>query len=110
MLTGKTSQERVAEFIDRYSLEAPVDARLLDLTSESGELAREYLKETSYGQKEFHPAPEWVQEIGDVYFALLCVAIKSDVNLEQALEDALERYEARVHEHGDAGNPRAREQ
>jgi NTP pyrophosphatase (non-canonical NTP hydrolase) len=105
MTQDGTAQQRVAAFTKQYSLDAPLEARLLDLASESGELAKELLKATSYGQKPFHAAPEWHNEIGDVYFALLCIANKSDVDLEAALDDAMQRYADRVHEHGIAGNP-----
>jgi NTP pyrophosphatase (non-canonical NTP hydrolase) len=103
-MSGQTPQARVAQFIDEYSLDAPVELRLLDLASESGELAKEFLTATSYGQKAFHAAPEWEHELGDVYFALLCVAVKSETDLDEALERAMERYADRVHEHGSAGN------
>jgi NTP pyrophosphatase (non-canonical NTP hydrolase) len=105
MFDDKSPQQRVSEFVDEFSLDLTVQSRLLDLNSEAGELAKEFLKATSYGQKEFQSTPEWHSEIGDVYFALLCVAEKSGVDLESALDDAMQRYADRVHEHGVAGNP-----
>jgi NTP pyrophosphatase (non-canonical NTP hydrolase) len=105
MFDDKTPQQRVAEFVNEFSLDLTVQMRLLDLNSESGELAKEFLKATSYGQKEFHTTPEWDQELGDVYFALLALADKGGTDLESALDSAMERYKNRVHEHGMAGNP-----
>jgi NTP pyrophosphatase (non-canonical NTP hydrolase) len=105
MNNDKSPQQRVAEFTDQFDLDATVQMQLLDLNSESGELAKEFLVATSYGQKEFHATPEWENEIGDVYFALLCVAEKSGVDLERALDGVMKRYADRVHEHGTAGNP-----
>lgn len=98
-------QQRVAAFTTEFSLHLTVQARLLDLNSEAGELAKEFLKATSYGQKEIQSTPEWFQEIGDVYFALLALANESGVELEAALDDAMNRYRDRVYEHGMAGNP-----
>jgi NTP pyrophosphatase (non-canonical NTP hydrolase) len=105
MADSRTAQERVAEFTREFSLDAPLDARLLDLNAEAGELAKELFKATSYGQKEFYATPEWQQELGDVYFSLLALADKSEVNLEASLDDAMRRYADRVHEIGMAGNP-----
>jgi NTP pyrophosphatase (non-canonical NTP hydrolase) len=105
MFDDKSPQKRVSDFVDEFSLDLNVQMRLLDLNSEAGELAKEFLKATSYGQKEFQTTPEWEQEIGDVYFALLALADKSGTDLEGALDRAMERYKDRVHEHGMAGNP-----
>ncbi|ELZ05859.1 MazG nucleotide pyrophosphohydrolase [Natrialba aegyptia DSM 13077] len=38
---SQSQQDRVAAFIDRHDLETPPAFRLLDLTSEVGELGRE---------------------------------------------------------------------
>ena len=48
-------QEKVKEFNEQIShREAmPPEARLLDINSELGELAKEYLKATNYGTKDF---------------------------------------------------------
>jgi NTP pyrophosphatase (non-canonical NTP hydrolase) len=101
----KSPQKRAADFTDEFSLDLTIQSRLLDLNSEAGELAKEFLKATSYGQKEFQTTPEWHKEIGDVYYSLLALAEKSGVDLDSALEDAMKRYADRVHEHGSAGNP-----
>jgi NTP pyrophosphatase (non-canonical NTP hydrolase) len=105
MMNHRTPQHRVTEFNEQFALDAPIEARLLDLASESGELAKEFLKSTSYGQKPFHAAPEWQQEMGDVYYALLCIAEKSEIDLDAALDEAMDRYAARVREHDDPSNP-----
>lgn len=96
----ESDQLRVRAFVNKHALDMPVDTRLLDLTTEVGELAAEFLKTTSYEQKEFQPAAEWQDELGDVYFALLCLADKSDVDLQEALRDSMAKYEHRLKEIG----------
>lgn len=92
----KALQEHVRGFVEEHGLEAPVEARLLDLVSEVGELSKEMLKVTRYGRAPFHPPAEWAGELGDVLFALVCVANSTGVDLQQALEAALERYGERL--------------
>lgn len=96
----ETDQLRVRAFVDQHSLDLPVNTRLLDLTTEVGELTKEYLTATSYGQKEFQAAMEWKDELGDVYFALLCLANKSEIDLQEALWESMAKYEHRLKEVG----------
>jgi hypothetical protein len=44
-----TLQRTVASFVEEEGIEAPVEARILDLASEVGELFKEALKATNYG-------------------------------------------------------------
>jgi NTP pyrophosphatase (non-canonical NTP hydrolase) len=92
------SQKRVREFVAQHSLDATVQARILDLVSEVGEVSKEFLVTTSYGQKEFQPSAEWHDELGDVLFALLCLADKSGVDLDEALRNSMGKYEHRLEE------------
>ena len=48
-------QKAVARFVETHGLQAAVQARLLDLVSEVGELAKEALKGTRYGREPFRP-------------------------------------------------------
>lgn len=89
-------QFRVGHFVQEYGLETPVPFRLLDLTSEMGELAKEALKSTKYGQKTFAPNADFEGELGDVFFALVCIANSCGINLDHALDVALEKYERRL--------------
>lgn len=99
-------QKQVAEFVEKNGLEAPVHARTLDLTSEVGELAKEALKGTGYGREQFDSSQDWDNELGDVFFALLCLANSTGVDLETALEDALMKYRGRIESRSDAGSGR----
>jgi NTP pyrophosphatase (non-canonical NTP hydrolase) len=99
-------QQAVARFVAAHALEAPPAIRLLDLVSEAGEVAKELLAGTRYGREEFRPGAAWAEELADLYFALVCVANSTGVNLEAALEAALAKYDARLAERGDAGSGR----
>ena len=87
-----TLQRIVASFVEEAGIEAPVHARLLDLVSEVGELSKEALEATGYGRNSFHPPDGWAGELGDVFFALVCLANDTGVDLEAALDGALGKY------------------
>lgn len=97
-------QDRVNRFVEAHQLEIAVSARVLDLVSEVGEIAKEILKSTRYGQKSFQPTADWTSELGDVFFSLICIANSTGVNLEDALRQALRKYEQRFACKGDVGS------
>ena len=98
-------QQAVANFVADHGLEAPAHTRLLDLSSEVGELSKEYLKSTDYGRKPFgKPAAGWQDELGDVLFSLVCLANTTGVNLETVLQRALDKYDERFRRAGGAGS------
>jgi NTP pyrophosphatase (non-canonical NTP hydrolase) len=93
-------QQRVAEFLDTHDLESPPEFRVLDLASEVGEIAEDVAESTGYGE-----SPEDLaikrDEIGDALFGLLALSVRVDVDANDALEEALEKYESRIDESGD---------
>ncbi len=97
-------QSRVAQFVQQHGLEAGIEARLLDLLSELGELAKEALKGSDYGLSEYSRTPDWENELADVFFSLVCLANSSGVDLEQALDKALQKYARRIENSGEAGS------
>ncbi len=97
-------QQTVAAFVRENELEAPVHARVLDLVSEVGELAKEILKVTDYGRESFRPTEEWSSELADILFSLTCVANSTGVELETALSEALDKYGERLAKKGHAGS------
>lgn len=105
-MTLPSFQETVARFVSEHQLEAPVEARLLDLLSEIGEVAKEVLKASAYGRRPFQPTDEWAAELADAFFSLICVANSTNVNLEDTLIEALEKYSVRLGGKGDAGSGR----
>jgi len=101
-----TLQRTVASFVEEAKIEAPVAARLLDLVSEIGELSKEALEGTRYGRDSFRPPDGWAGELGDVFFALVCLANSTGVDLEAALDGALGKYRERLALGDDAGSGR----
>jgi len=101
-----TLQRTVASFVEEAKIEAPVAARLLDLLSEVGELSKEALKATDYGRDSFRPPDGWAGELGDIFFALVCLANSTGVDLEAALDGALGKYRERLALGDDVGSGR----
>lgn len=100
------TQQAVARFVEEYDLEASVEARLLDIVSEVGELSKEALKATSYGREAFRKTDGWSDELGDTLFSLVCLANSSGVDLEAALDQALDKYRRRLAARDNAGSGR----
>ncbi len=100
----KTFQRRVADFVDEHKLDADVAHRLLDAMSEFGEVAKEALKASRYGSTTFSPTRDWADELGDLLFSVICVANKTGVDLEDALDRALKKYEERIRQRGEAAS------
>ena len=92
-------QRRVAEFIEEHDLHAEPVYRLLDLSSEVGELAKDAAVSTDYGSN-----PDDLRisedELGDALFALLALANSLDLDASDALATAISKYEARLDETG----------
>ncbi len=97
-------QKKVAGFTAKHGMEISVPLRLLDVLSEVGELAKEVLRSSEYGKRAFSPGPGWQDELGDVLFSLICVANSTGVDLEQAVDLALQKYENRLANRGDPGS------
>ncbi len=91
-------QQRVSAFIEENGMEAPPAYRFLDLVSELGEVAKDAAESTAYGA-----SPDDIEvssnEIGDVLFSLLALADTVNIDADDALEDALSKYEQRIAEH-----------
>jgi NTP pyrophosphatase (non-canonical NTP hydrolase) len=97
-------QRGVASFVAAHGLEIPLELRLLDLVSEVGELAKEPLTATDYGQRPFEAGDDWASELGDALFSLICLANSSGVDLQAALAATLDKYAARLTRSGTAAS------
>ena len=100
----RETQQKVAAFAQAYGLGTDTQARMLDLASEVGELAKEVLKATGYGTRPLAPTVSLEEELGDCVFSLLCVSEALGLDGEKALDQALEKYRARFAEAGDIGH------
>ncbi|MDP4146536.1 MAG: MazG nucleotide pyrophosphohydrolase domain-containing protein [Bacillota bacterium] len=97
-------QDQVSKFIKDKCINSKIDIRIIDLISEVGELSKEILKGTNYGNKQFEKTKDWESEIGDVFFSLICIANETDTNLEDCLNYVLKKYEKRFTDNGDLGS------
>jgi NTP pyrophosphatase (non-canonical NTP hydrolase) len=96
-------QKKVKEFAESHDMEATSAFRILDLVAEVGEIASDAAKSSDYGmnEKELEVKKD---ELGDAFFSLLSVANDLDIDLEDALDGSLEKYESRIDEKGDPGS------
>lgn len=99
-----SAQSDVAAFTSEHGLEAPVSARVLDVVSEVGELAKEVLEGSAYGAKDPVLPGSWQGELGDLAFSILSLANLTDVDLDAALADTLDKYQRRMASTGTPGS------
>lgn len=99
-------QKKVDELIKKYNLESSVEIRFIDLISELGELGKEILKGNEYGKKDFCNTENIESEIGDTFFSLICVANGLNIDLQNALDNVLNKYENRFSNNGNIGSGR----
>jgi NTP pyrophosphatase (non-canonical NTP hydrolase) len=96
-LTLRGAQAAVDRWISQFEEGYwPPLSNLARLTEEVGELAREL--NHRFGakpKKAAEPDAELAAEIGDVLFVLIALANEQRIDLEGALLDVLEKYEAR---------------
>ena len=97
-------QDMVRKFMGAKLQPTPAHAWLLDLESEVGELAKEWLKDSDYGRGELKLGDGWSEEMGDVLFALLALAEETEVDLEASLRLVLKKYAQRIEDHGHSGS------
>ncbi len=96
MVLMKEIQKKIKDFCKENNLKSPIEHRLLDTMSELGEVAKEVLKMSNYGRKSIEYREEFKDEIGDAFFSLITVANSFDIDLEEALEEVLEKYNKRA--------------
>lgn len=99
----KQTQQKVKAFCQKHNLVSPPEYSTLDTMSELGEVAKELLKMTDYGRRPMQFREEIKTELGDVLYSLITLANSLDVDVEEALDTALEKYEKRL-EKGSAGS------
>lgn len=99
-------QRTVDEFADRLNLSKEVHARLLDLSSEVGELCKEYNKTTDYGKMPFDVHKDFVMELGDVLFCVLFIANLTGTALEDLFAEVIAKMEERAKKMGGIGSGR----
>lgn len=102
----REEQRMVTEFARVHGLNLEPQVRLLDLTSELGELSKELLKASDYGKRDFTATEDMEEEMGDCLFSLLCLCSSLQLDGERALHRALEKYRLRFAERKEIGSGR----
>ena len=100
----KDIQEKVNELTEKYNLGGSAEIKYIDLTSEVGDLGKEILNGSDYGTKEFAATDNLESELGDTFFSLVCVANELGIDLGNALNKVLEKYEKRFENNGNIGS------
>ncbi|MFP4038394.1 MAG: MazG nucleotide pyrophosphohydrolase domain-containing protein [Candidatus Nanohaloarchaea archaeon] len=99
----KEFQKEAVEFAEENGLNAPTEFRALDFISEAGEIIKDITKSADYGERPENASVK-KDEIGDLLFSLFLLAEDLGVDIEEAFEEAMEKYESRVKEKGDPGS------
>ena len=97
-------QERSHQFAQKHNLSHTAGVTALDLLSEFGEVAKELLKATNYGEHDPIYNSAMTEEMGDLLYSLCQLATAVNVDLDQALTATLAKYEARWQEKGHPGS------
>ena len=97
-------QRRCGTFLAQHGLSHTPQIHALDLVSEVGEVAKALLEGSEYGELALQPTVALEEELGDAFFSLIALANSLGVDLEIALDKALEKYETRLAERGIAGS------
>lgn len=91
-------QTKAAKFSQNHNLHHAPSVYALDLMSELGEVAKEILLGTDYGQRPFHPTTNLSNELGDALYSLCQLATAAGVDLDEAFTATLQKYEQRWQE------------
>ena len=97
-------QQRATQFAQKHNLSHPPSVYALDLMSELGEVTKEILLATDYGERPFHSSLNLQSELGDT----LCqLADSAGIDREDAFTATLAKYEERWHNTVHRGRPEA---
>lgn len=100
-------QQKVKDFNNNMSCHKkpmPVHSRLLDIQSELGELSKEHLKCTKYGTENFVLSQDFKMEFGDTLYSLLSLANEVELNAEDCLNMAIQKYTQRLNKNNNMGS------
>ncbi|NQW43901.1 MAG: nucleotide pyrophosphohydrolase [Deltaproteobacteria bacterium] len=86
-------QLMVTEFNQKRLLKVDRSLRVLDLSSEIGEVCKLAFSEGVGKKIEIN---NWEEELGDVLYSLLSLMSELDIEAEKALSKVLEKYQGRI--------------
>lgn len=97
-------QDKVRTFVNDYSVNHNEKIWYIDLVSEIGELGKEILKATEYGNKKVITNTTSIEEMGDCLFSILALCCEMNIDAEEALNFALNKYKQRNELKGNIGS------
>ena len=86
-------QLMVSEFNQARNLWIERNLRVLDLSSEIGEVCKLAFSEGVGKKVEIN---KWEEEVGDVLYSLLSLMSELDIEAEKALSKVLDKYQGRI--------------
>jgi len=92
----KDIQKKVKLFCEKNELNSPIEHRVLDTMSELGEVAKEILKMSDYGDRPIKYNDNLKMELGDLLYSIITIANVFDIDLDEALNEVLRKYEQRM--------------
>ncbi len=101
VLEEKDMQQTVVEFINKHEIYCDTNSRYIDVVSEIGELGKELLKSSQYGAQQPTATHNTVEEVGDCLFSLLALCSTLGIDSEQALKNAISKYQKRFDDKGE---------
>ena len=87
-----------------HKKQMPTFARILNIQSEMGELAKSYLKNSKYGTKDFTLNDEFKEEFGDVLYTILSLANELNLDCNTCLDFTLNKLKTRMENNGSMEN------
>lgn len=91
----KNWQHCATDFAQKHSLLRTPEIHALDLVSETGEVMKELLLASNYGQQQAEFTENLAFELGDVLYSLCVLASSTGIDLEAAFSKTIEKYEKR---------------
>ena len=82
----------------------PTSARILNIQSELGELAKAYLKNSKYGTQQFELIDDFKEEFGDVLYSIISLANELDISCEECLNNTLDKLKTRMEANNSMGS------
>ena len=92
----KDIQKKVKLFCEKNELNSPIEHRVLDTMSELGEVAKEILKMSNYGDRPIKYNDNLKMELGDLLYSIITIANVFDIDLDEALNEVLRKYDQRM--------------
>ena len=93
-------QKHTAQMTSKWGLSNDVMARYADLVSEIGEIGKELVVSTNYGNKPLKINEKLAMEVGDTIFALALLANALGLEMEECFAKTMEKCEERMAQKG----------